>query len=81
MFIKKYPSKLTHLKFGIEFNQPIDNLPKSLTHLILGDNFNQPIDNLPNSITQLTFIYRGTDYYCMGEGYYPFNQLIINYHH
>ena len=50
---KKYPSNLTHLTFGDDFNQPIDNLPNSLTHLTLGYTFNQPINNLPDSITYL----------------------------
>jgi hypothetical protein len=50
---KKYPSNLTHLTLGHNFNQSIDNLPNLITHLTLGYNFNQPIDKLPNSITQL----------------------------
>jgi len=50
---KKYPSNLTHLKFGNNFINPIDNLPNSLTHLTLGYRFNNPIDNLPSSITHL----------------------------
>lgn len=55
---KKYPSKLTHLKFGNKFNQTINNLPNSITHLTLGDNFNQSIDDLPDSIKYLNIGYK-----------------------
>jgi hypothetical protein len=52
--------KLTHLTFGEEFNQlvdnqPVESLPDSITHLTFGYNFNQLADNLPNSITHLIF--------------------------
>ena len=51
----KIPDNTTHLTFGDEFNQPVDNLPNSITLLIFGENFNQPVDNLPNSIKHLSF--------------------------
>jgi len=49
------PSSITHLKFGDNFDQPVENLPSSITHLTFGKKFNQSIDNLPTSITHLTF--------------------------
>jgi hypothetical protein len=50
-----WPSRLTHLTFGRDFNHPVGNLPKSLTHLKFGRFFNQPVDNLPKSLTHLIF--------------------------
>jgi hypothetical protein len=53
--IDKLPKRLTHLQFGIYFNQKVDKLPKSLTHLRFGACFNQKVDNLPPSLTHLQF--------------------------
>ena len=51
----------SHLTFGCNFNQPINEgmLPNSLTHLTFGWDFNQSINKgmLPNSLTHLTFGY------------------------
>jgi FNIP Repeat len=51
------PPSLTHISFGIHFNQSIDNLPTSLLSLefLLVGIFNQPVDHLPNSLTELSF--------------------------
>ena len=49
------PNSLTHLIFGHEFNQPVDNLPQSLTYLKFEWDFNQPVDNLPESLIYLSF--------------------------
>ncbi len=63
------PSSITHLTFGGDFNQSVDNLPNSITHLTFGYSFNQSVDKvvrsptgslvhqsvLPHSITHLTF--------------------------
>ena len=48
-------SSITHLTFGWDFNQSVDNLPSSLTHLTFGHCFNQLVDNLPSTINHLTF--------------------------
>ena len=52
-----HPSRrsLTHLTFGLDFNQPLASgvLPAGLTHLSFGQNFNQPF-GLPRSVTHLT---------------------------
>lgn len=52
-----FPSFITHLKFGSEFNESIDNrIPSTITHLIFGWRFNQPIKKcIPSSITHLNF--------------------------
>ena len=51
--------QLTHLIFGVQFTQSVDDLkiPCSLTHLKFGHHFNQPIDKLelPNLLTHLEF--------------------------
>ena len=47
------PSSITHLEFGMHFNQPVNNLPSSIIDLSFGYSFNQPINNLPSSITRL----------------------------
>ncbi|ADO67034.1 hypothetical protein crov001 [Cafeteria roenbergensis virus] len=53
------PKSLTHLTFGTNFNQKIEEnvLPKSLTHLTFGGDYNQKIEEnvLPKSLTHLTF--------------------------
>jgi hypothetical protein len=49
------PKSLTHLQFGIKFNQTVNNLPKSLTHLQFEFDFNQTVDHLPKSLTHLQF--------------------------
>jgi hypothetical protein len=40
-------TNLMYLKFGIRFNQSIDNLPITLTQLVLGRDFNILSNNLP----------------------------------
>lgn len=48
------PSTLTHLTFGIFFDNPVgDLLPLSLQHLTFGTYFNQPVDSLPPNLTHL----------------------------
>ncbi|AQN68770.1 FNIp repeat-containing protein [Saudi moumouvirus] len=39
------PETVTHLEFGINFNQPlkIDDIPSNVVHLKFGADFNQPI--------------------------------------
>src|ERR1700749_2241921 len=40
----KIPTFITHLTFGRDFNQPVQNdIPRSVTYLTFGYNFNQPI--------------------------------------
>ncbi len=53
----QFPLNITHLTFGDNFNQKIDNcIPKRVTHLIFGYSFNQKIDNcIPKGVTHLTF--------------------------
>lgn len=46
---------VTHLIFGNNFNQSVDNLPHSVTYLQFGIDFNQPVDNLPASLKKLLF--------------------------
>ena len=50
-----YPEGITHLVFGRDFNQVVNDLPDTITHLTFGWDFNQSVDNLPKSITHLTF--------------------------
>ena len=55
-------SKITHLKFGHDFNQPVDFLPSSLEELvILNDNYSQDLNNLPVSLKKLKVrkLYKG----------------------
>lgn len=47
------------IKFGLEFNQQVNNLPSNLIHLTLGSKFNQPIDNLPSG---LKYLYLGCSF-------------------
>ena len=49
------PEGVTHLKFGYDFNEPIENIiPQSVIHLIFGACFDQPIkDNLPQCLKYL----------------------------
>lgn len=47
------PDSVTHLFFGIYFNQPLEFLHNSVTHISLGHCFNQDIDFLPDSIVYL----------------------------
>lgn len=50
------PLALTHLSFGANFNQNVDNVfPPTLTHLSFGNNFNYPVDHLPSSLIELKF--------------------------
>ena len=52
---------MTHLTFGIDFDQPVNPncIPQSVTHLIFGHHFNQPINPncIPQSVTHLIFGY------------------------
>jgi hypothetical protein len=50
-----WPSRLTHLTFGVYFNQSVNRLPASLTHLTFGWAFAQPVNHLPASLTYLKF--------------------------
>ena len=52
-------ANITHITFGDDFNQNIDNLNLTkISHIIFGKNFNQSIDNLKiPSLTHLTFGY------------------------
>lgn len=47
-------ANITHIRFGNDFNMPLENMPSALTHLVFGFNFNQPLVNLPSSLTHLT---------------------------
>ena len=70
----KWPSGLTHLTLGTNYNQSLDNLLNSLTNLTLGLNFNQSLDNLPNLLTHITFSSSCGKY----SDYSSFNQLLNN---
>lgn len=50
------PSTVTHLIFGENFNDPIqEKIPLSVTHLTFGSRFNRPInDCIPLSVTHLS---------------------------
>jgi len=50
-------SKITHLTFGRNFNEHVNNLPQTITHLEFGYYFNKPVDHLPKAITHLEFGY------------------------
>lgn len=54
-YIQQKRAKVTHLSFGVTFNQSVDHLPPTITHLTFGNDFNQSVDFLPESITHLTF--------------------------
>lgn len=45
-----YPQKIYYIKYGNDFNQPIDNLSQSLEFLILGNSFNQCVDFLSENL-------------------------------
>jgi hypothetical protein len=55
--IKKDLCSFTDIKFGHDFNQPINNLDQNIINLEFTSysDFNQPIDNLPDSIETITF--------------------------
>ena len=53
VLLSSLPNTLTHISFGHEFNQMVDDLPNSVTHIKFGDNFNQCINNLPRSLLYL----------------------------
>lgn len=55
--IKNIPAFVTHVTFGVRFNQPIKvgTIAESVTHLYFGVIFNQPIKWLPSSLTLLKF--------------------------
>ncbi len=46
---------ITHLTFGNNFNQPVNNLPLGITHLTFDGAFNQSVNNLPLGVTHLSF--------------------------
>jgi len=50
------PTSVTYLRFGENFNKPIDGkfIP-SVTHIVFGIKYNQPLDNLPPSLTHIKF--------------------------
>lgn len=48
-------TKITHIIFGIKFNQSIDNLPWTIEYLYFGVDFNQQLDNLPGSMKKIIF--------------------------
>lgn len=54
--INKFTS-LTHLTFGLYFNQELNDLPQNLVHLEFRLYFNQELNDLPQSITHLAFGY------------------------
>ena len=74
-------TKLTHLYFRDNFNQPIRKgvLPNSLTHLAFGGDFNQPIekDVLPNSLKHLEFGYEFNQ--PIGEGVLPDSLIYLQF--
>lgn len=50
----RLPETLTHLTFGLDFDQPIDNLPSNLTHLVLEFTYSRPINKFPPNLKHLT---------------------------
>ena len=57
--INNLPRTITYLRFGCNFNKPVDNLIDGtiykMTYLHFGFHFNQSVDKLPNSLTHLIF--------------------------
>jgi len=57
----KFPTSVTHITFGSNFNQSVDDLCSlssgSLTHLTFGDHFNKPLRylHLASLLTHITF--------------------------
>jgi len=52
-------TKLQHIIFGNDFNQPTDNLPTSLKSITYGFSFNQPIEHLPSiKVLKLGFFFQ-----------------------
>ncbi len=41
--------KVKHIKFGDDFDKPVDSLSDEIIHLEFGDTFNQSINNLPKN--------------------------------
>lgn len=52
-------TSLTHLTFGLYFNQEVNNLglPQNLVHLEFGLYFNQELNDLPQNLIHLEFGY------------------------
>ena len=48
--ILEFLSKYQRVKFGYNFNQPVDNLPPKLKEINFGLGFCKPLDNLPNGL-------------------------------
>ncbi len=46
---------IIEIKFGNNFDQPVNNYPKKVFCLTFGVNFNQKVDNLPNKLKFLKF--------------------------
>ena len=57
--IRRKPSSIKNIKFGINFNQPVDKLPSSIKNIEFGWDFNQSVDKLPSSIENIKF---GSDF-------------------
>ena len=55
--VDKYclPSTLKIIKFGKQFNKPVDNLPQSLESIVFGSSFNQNVDKLPQNLKSVVF--------------------------
>lgn len=47
------PDTVTYIRFGNNFDQPVDVWPASLRTLIFGSSFNRPLDNLPGTLITL----------------------------
>ncbi len=48
-------TNISHIIFGNNFNNPVDNLPWVIEYLYFGDEFNQGLENLPGCLKKLLF--------------------------
>lgn len=72
-----HKTNLTHLFFGIHFNQKVDNLPITIQSIIFGIYFNKPIDFLPSNLKFLILGY----YYNQPTDNLPNNVVEIIFGH
>jgi len=53
--IPELSNNITHIIFGENFNDEVDNLPLSVINIKFGYLFNKRVDNLPSQLTHITF--------------------------
>ena len=44
--------KVTHIHFGVDFNEPIDDIPETITHIKIGKDYSHEI---PDTVTHVCY--------------------------